>query len=44
MLCLWIDEEFSFVAHRLDKVHLLMADWVRVVVLHRLDDVNKVDF
>ena len=44
MLCLWVDEEVSFVTHRMDKVHLLMSDWVRVVVLHRLNNVNEVDF
>ena len=44
MLCLRVDEEISFVTHRMDKVHLFMSDWVRVVVLHRLDYVNEVDF
>ena len=44
VLCLWVDEEVSFVAHRMDKVHLLMTDWVRVVMLHWLNDINEVDF
>ena len=44
VLCLRVNEEVPFVTHRLDKVHLLMTDWVRVVMLHWLNDINEVDF
>ena len=44
MLCFWVDVEVSLVVHWLDKVQFFMTDWIRVVVLHWLHDVDEVNF
>ena len=43
VLCFRIDVKISLIVHWLDKMHLLMTDGVRVVVLHWLYDINEVD-
>ena len=41
MVVFWVDIQVLFVMDRLYQVQLFVADWVAVVVLHRLNDIHK---
>ena len=43
VVCVWIYIIVSLVVKWFLQMHLFMVDWIRVVVLNRLDNVNKVD-
>ena len=43
VVCIWIRIVVSLVVNWMLQMHLFVVDWVGVVVLHRCDDINKVD-